>query len=263
MNMSSILAILSGIIVTVIGLYLSSSDMMLFVDTTSIFVVLGGTIAAAAVSVQTPKLLNLIKIFMTQTVKGRVVKYNDVIKELIELSSIFSNREKLAAKKDTIKDEFLKACVELYLDDLVDNQKYLELINGRRRNKTKSLMSDVSRFNKIGKYPPAFGMMGTTMGMVVLLSNLGGKDAMKTMGPAMAVCLITTLYGVILANVVIVPIGENIENAVTDIDLKNKIVCEGINLLIEGTPPAIIAEDLNSYLDEKDQFNWREVVVGA
>ena len=130
MNMSSILAILSGIIVTVIGLYLSSSDMMLFVDTTSIFVVLGGTIAAAAVSVQTPKLLNLIKIFMTQTVKGRVVKYNDVIKELIELSSIFSNREKLAAKKDTIKDEFLKACVELYLDDLVDNDEDLIILTG-------------------------------------------------------------------------------------------------------------------------------------
>ena len=52
------------------------------------------------------------------------------------------------------------------------------------------------------------------MGMVVLLSGLGGKDAMKTMGPAMAVCLITTLYGVIIANVLIVPISENIEDSI-------------------------------------------------
>ena len=263
MNLGSIFAILSGIGVTIAGLYLSSDNMGLFLDGTSIFVVVGGTIAAAAISVQTPKLLNLLKLFLQQTIKGRVVNYQDIIKELIELSSYFSNKERLSGKKNGIKDDFLRSFIELYLDELVDDQRFLELIISRKKNKTKSLMTEVGRFNKIGKYPPAFGMMGTTMGMVVLLSELGGKDAMKTMGPAMALCLITTLYGVILANVVIVPIGENIEHAVTDIDLKNRIIVEGMDLILKKTPPAIIAEELNSYLDEKDHFNWREVVSGV
>lgn len=263
MNLSSIFAISMGLLVTMVGLYLSSDNMGLFFDGTSVFVVLGGTLAAAATSVQTPKLINLFKIFMRQTIKGKVVNYSEVIKELIEMSAYFSNRPKLAGKKNGIKDDFLKTCVELYLDDLVNDDWYIELINNRKKNMTKSLMMDVTRYKKIGKYPPAFGMMGTTMGMVVLLSELGGKDAMKTMGPAMAICLITTLYGVILANVVIVPIGENIEHAVSDIDLKNRIVVEGIDLLIKKTPPAIIAEELNSYLDEADHFNWREVVSGV
>ena len=263
MNLSSVFAILAGISVTGVGLYLSSDNVSLFFDGTSVFVVLGGTIAAAALSVQTPRLINLFKLFMKQTLKGRVVNFNDVIKELIEMSAYFSNRSDLASKVGKIKDDFLRSSVELYLDDLVENERYIELINNRKKNMTKSLMMDVVRYKKIGKYPPAFGMMGTTMGMVVLLSELGGKDAMKTMGPAMAICLITTLYGVILANVVIVPIGENIEHAVADIDLKNKIVVEGINLLLQQTPPAIIAEELNSYLDIKDHFDWKEVVSGV
>lgn len=262
MNLSSVLAILSGFIVTGVGLYLSSSNMLLFLDPTSIFIVLGGTLAAAAVSVQAPKLINLLKIFMTQTVKGRVVNYQSIIKQLIELSAAFSQKDQLASKLNGVDDQFLKSCIELYLDELVDDQRYLDLIRSRRVNRTKSLKNDVGRFQKIGKYPPAFGMMGTTMGMVVLLSELGGKDAMKTMGPAMAICLITTLYGVILANVVIVPIGENIEHAVMDIDLKNRIIIEGIELLIKNTPPAILAEELNSYLDDKDQFDWKELVRG-
>jgi chemotaxis protein MotA len=263
MNISSVFAIFMGLLITSIGLYLSSPNMGLFLDSTSIFVVLGGTIAAAATSVQTPKLLNLFKIFMKQTIRGKVVNFNDIIKELIEMSAYFSNKDKLSGKKNNIKDDFLKTCVELYLDDLGNDSWFVDLLSNRRKNMTKSLMMDVMRYKKIGKYPPAFGMMGTTMGMVVLLSELGGKDAMKTMGPAMAICLITTLYGVILANVVIVPIGENIEHAVIDIDLKNKIIVEGIDLLLKGTPPAIIAEELNSYLDEKDHFDWREVVSGV
>lgn len=264
MNLGSIFALFLGIIITTVGLYLSSdSNIKLFFDGTSIFVVIGGTVAAAALSVQTSKLYNLFKIFLRQTIKGKVVNFPDVIRSLIELSSYFHRRDVLSGKIAAIEDEFLKSCIELYRDDLVDDIRFLELISQRRKNSTRSLMLDVTRFKKIGKYPPAFGMMGTTMGMVVLLSELGGKDAMKTMGPAMAICLITTLYGVILANVVIVPIGENIENAVSDIDLKNKIITEGLSLILKKTPPAIIAEELNSYLDKKEQFNWREVLSGS
>jgi len=134
------------------------------------------------------------------------------------------------------------------------------MLKDRVVNMKKALMMDINRFKNIGKYPPAFGMMGTTMGMVVLLSGLGGKDAMKTMGPAMAVCLITTLYGVIIANVLIVPISENIEDSIMEIDLKNQIIAEGFSLILAKTPPPVLAEELNSFLEEKDRLDWKEVL---
>jgi chemotaxis protein MotA len=76
----------------------------------------------------------------------------------------------------------------------------------------------------------------------------------------MAVCLITTLYGVILANVFFIPVSENIEDSAHEINLKNEIVVHGLLLILKETSPAIIAEELNSYLDKKDRLDWKEVI---
>ena len=141
---------------------------------------------------------------------------------------MLSTARKIYRSLKNITDPFIAEAIDLYTDDLVDDERFIKMLKDRVRNMKKSLMMDINRFKNIGKYPPAFGMMGTTMGMVVLLSGLGGKDAMKTMGPAMAVCLITTLYGVIIANVLIVPISENIEDSIMEIDLKNQIIAEGL-----------------------------------
>ena len=178
---------------------------------------------------------------------------------MIKLSDAFYAKE-FTEYKNNITDPFILEAVELYIDELVDDEKFIKMLKDRVNNMKKALMMDVNRFKNIGKYPPAFGMMGTTMGMVVLLSGLGGKDAMKTMGPAMAVCLITTLYGVIIANVLIVPISENIEDSIMEIHLKNQIIAEGFSLILQKTPPPVLAEELNSFLEVKDRLDWKEVL---
>ena len=260
MNLIQVSALFLGLAVTIIGLFLSTDNILMFVDFTSIFIVLGGTFASAAISVQFPRLLKLFKLFMTKLVKGRTVDYQSVIKEVLKLSDAFYSKKNLSEFKETIEDPFLKECLELYIDELVDDERFIRMLKDRTRNMKKSLGMDVNRFKNIGKYPPAFGMMGTTMGMVVLLSGLGGKDAMKTMGPAMAVCLITTLYGVIVANVMIVPVSENIEDSAAEIHLKNTIIVEGLALILANTPPPVLAEELNSHLEDKDRLDWKEVL---
>ena len=96
--------------------------------------------------------------------------------------------------------------------------------------------------------------------MIVLLSNLGGADAAKTIGPAMAICLITTLYGVAVANLVIIPIAENLTANSKEIRLKNTIITEGIRLIMENKNTVLLAEELNSFLLPKDRINWKDVV---
>ena len=260
MNIMQLLALGSGIAVTITGLILSTDKPIMFLDGTSLFIVIGGTLASAAISVQIPRLLKLFKIFINRMLKGKSVDFKSVITEVIKLSDAFYAKKNLQEYKNNINDPFILEAVELYIDELVDDEKFIKMLKDRVNNMKKALMMDVNRFKNIGKYPPAFGMMGTTMGMVVLLSGLGGKDAMKTMGPAMAVCLITTLYGVIIANVLIVPISENIEDSIMEIHLKNQIIAEGFSLILQKTPPPVLAEELNSFLEVKDRLDWKEVL---
>ena len=260
MNLTQVLALFLGLAVTIIGLFLSSDNILMFLDGTSIFIVVGGTVAAASISVKIPRLTGLLKIFINKIVKGKTVDYQFIIKELLLLSDAFYSNKNLVEFSNTLTDPFLKESLNLYNDEIVDDSRYIKMLRDRIKNMKKRLSMDVNRFKNIGKYPPAFGMMGTTMGMVVLLSGLGGKDAMKTMGPAMAVCLITTLYGVIMANVMIVPISENIEDSAQEIHLKNTIIVQGLQLILEKTPPPVIAEELNSFLRVQDRLDWKEVI---
>ncbi len=261
MNITQILSLLIGLGVTLIGLYVSSNkNIVMFYDGISLFIVIGGTLAATAISVKIPRMLNLLKIFLNKMIKGKTVNYQEVISEILVLSDAFYSGKDLAQVKEEVSDSFLVEAIDLYLDEIVDDKRYLRMLGDRVKNMHKSLMMDVNRLKNIGKYPPAFGMMGTTMGMVVLLAGLGGKDALKTMGPAMAVCLITTLYGVIISNVLIVPISENIDDSAQEIYLKNKIIVEGLKLIFENSPPAVLAEELNSYLQVEDRLDWKEVL---
>ena len=114
--------------------------------------------------------------------KGKSVDFKKVITEIIKVSDAFYAKKNLKEFKSNITDPFLLESIDLYTDELVDDERFIKMLKDRVNNMRKGLMMDVNRFKNIGKYPPAFGMMGTTMGMVVLLSGLGGKDAMKTMG---------------------------------------------------------------------------------
>jgi len=96
--------------------------------------------------------------------------------------------------------------------------------------------------------------------MIVLLANLGGEDAIKKIGPAMGICLITTLYGVILANLGFIPVAENLLHVAKKKHLKNIIVLEGVKLLLEKVNPVIGAEELNSFLPPKDRLNWKKII---
>lgn len=258
--MMNILALLLGVGVIVAGFFLSTDEVGMFWDTVSLFIVFGGTFAAVAISVQFPRLLTMVKIFINKMLKGKIVDYSDVIKEILSLSNEYNKGKPLSSLVENIKDDFLRESVQLLADDIVEPDHFINLVKRRANSLNKIMMVDIMRFKNIGKYPPAFGMMGTTIGMIVLLANLGGKDAMAKMGPAMGVCLITTLYGVIVANMIVVPVAENIEDSARDIYLKNSIVAEGLKLMLDKVSLPVMTEELNSYLKESDRLDWKEVV---
>jgi len=263
MNIFTIASFLIAIGVLVTGFYMSSSNIGVFLDFPSLFIVAGGTFSATAIAFQLDRIISLIKIPIVNLIKGKKLNFSDIISNLIQLSDMYvkgASLDDLIAKSN---DPFLKEAFELFKDGVKSEAGTIEMLKKRADNILFHYNEDANKIKSVGKFPPAFGMMGTTIGMVVLLGNLGGEDAMKTLGPAMAVCLITTLYGVIMANLFFVPIADNLKDSAKEIHLKNKIVLEAVSLIMKKTNPILLAEELNSFLPPSKRLDWKTAMKAS
>ena len=109
-------------------------------------------------------------------------------------------------------------------------------------------MVEADIFRAISKFPPAFGLMGTTLGMIALLQALGRSDAKNLIGPSMAIALVATLYGIVLSNFVFIPIAENLTQQTREDLIARRIVVEGIMLIAADKPTQFVEEKVKSFL---------------
>ena len=243
MNFMAIIGLTISGIILFTGLKLASPDLTLFFDGPSLFIVIGGTFAASSVAFQLNKLGILFKVFITQFIKGKNHQITTIIKNIMQICEGVRNGETLESLSSKAKDPFLKESIELISDGILEREKVMVILHKRSQQMNYLRTDDAKKVKALGKYPPAFGMMGTTIGMIVLLANLGGADAMKMI--------------VIIANLIVIPISENIEALTKGLDLQNKIILEGIGHIIDKSNPVLVAEDLNSYLLPKDRLDWK------
>jgi chemotaxis protein MotA len=243
-----------------LGLHMASDNVLIFWDFTSAFIVLGGTFAAMAISFRLDRIFTLIKIFFRHVSGMDKVNYSKLITEIVQIANAYRKGESLDNVTKKIKDPFFKEAVTLLADEILPSDQLVELLDDRVENTNYRYQEDANKMKVLGKFPPAFGMMGTTIGMIVLLSRLGGSDAIKMIGPAMSVCLITTLYGVVIANLGFLPVAENLLEAAKANHIKNTIILEGIKHILEKSNPILVVEDLNSYLPPGQRLDWKQVV---
>ncbi|MFG1494720.1 motility protein A [Halobacteriovorax sp. ZH4_bin.1] len=255
MNISTIIGFSMALFVFVVGLWLSSDDLKIFLDYPSLFIVTGGTLAATAISFDVTRLMELLKIFFRRLVFNKRINYMTTIEEVMEAAEKYRKGEEISSIINSVNDEFFKECLELYGSDVLEKEEFLDIIYDRADRILESYGEEANKIKSISKFPPAFGMMGTTIGMIVLLANLGGEDAIKMIGPAMGVCLITTLYGVAIANLFFIPFAENLSANNKEIYLKKMIIIEGVSLLIEKTNPIIVGIKLNSFLKPSQRMD--------
>ncbi len=261
MNFLSLAGLAMSALVLVYGLLSSTNNVWVFYDTPSLLIVFGGTLAATSIAFQLNRLGPLIKVFIIRILRGRSFSYQRTIKDLMYVAEL--NRQGPEAVRNFLtksNDYFLRECIEMMLDGYLEKERLLRILWSRVDSMYQHYMVDANRFKTIAKFPPAFGMMGTTIGMVVLLSNLSGADAAKTIGPAMGICLITTLYGVAVANLLIIPIAENLLSSARELKIKNFIIVEGVRLIMDETNPVILAEELNSFLLPGDRIDWKSAM---
>lgn len=262
MNIFSILGLLLllGVVGAGVVTTITPKEYHMFADLPAIFLVVGGTLGVASITVQINRVGTLVKIFFIRLIKGKRIDYKNVIKEIMLSSESYRRGDSLPEIITSANDHFLKEALQLIDDNVVKGEELFDLLEDRVRNMHRHHGDESNRFKSLAKFPPAFGLMGTVLGMIALLSNLGGADAMKMIGPAMGTCLVATFFGIVVANVVILPIGESLGESSKEVYLKNKIIVEGVRLIVAKTNPIIVAEKLNSFLLPSDRVNWKELV---
>lgn len=260
MNFYSIIGMALAGLVVFFGLRFSTDNLHMFFDPKSLFIVIGGTIAATAISFQVNRIFSLLKIFFARVLMGRKTNFKKIIMELLQIVERYRKDGDIESSIAAAKDPFIKESLALVNDDIMDKQDLVDLLVHRSRNLYSLHLEEANKIKTIGKFPPAFGMMGTTIGMIVLLANIGGPESIKKVAPAMGLALITTLYGLIIANLIVIPIAENLIENAKETYLKNSIVVEAIRLLLEKKNPIYVAERLNSYLEQNQRLDWKKVL---
>ncbi len=229
-----------GIVLTSIMLGGSAST---FVNTPSLLVVLGGTVLVTMMKFSLGKFAGAASI----AVKAFLYKPSnpeDLIEESVELAKAARQGGLLALEDREISDEFMKAGLGLLIDghpaDTVRAMLQKDLNETLKRH---SDGQDI--FKAIGDVGPAMGMIGTLIGLVQMLSNM---DDPKQIGPAMAVALLTTLYGAILANMFALPIADKLAVRSREENTSKTLIIDALLSIQGGQNPRIIAAMLEAYL---------------
>ncbi|MTI47997.1 flagellar motor protein [Sporosalibacterium faouarense] len=244
MDLATAIGFLTGFGFIIWGIT-NSGSLITFYNFASIVIVLGGTIAATFVSYPLKKVLATLKVVKNAfTTKNDMP--NDVINKIIELANVARKEGLLALEEagEEINDDFLKKGILLIVDgtdpELVRNILETELTFMEDRHK-----EGQGIFESMGTYAPAFGMIGTLIGLINMLKTLNDPS---TVGPKMAVALITTFYGSVLANLLFIPIANKLKGRSREEIMMKELMVEGLLSIQAGENPRIIEEKLLTFL---------------
>jgi chemotaxis protein MotA len=228
--------------------------MEVFLDRHAIVIVIGGTLAATLLSFPFSTLGASAKVIFNKVLGKSSLEHGAVISEIVDLArGQQDDTEYLQTKKDSLKSNFLKEAVELSLEGTIKVDELEEILQMRALTIYKRYDQEASIFKVIARFPPAFGLLGTTLGMIALLKGLGSAEAMQKLGPAMSIGLVATFYGVAMANLIFIPIGENLSKLNKEDEITREIIIHGMRLLRRKSHPIVVEETLKSFLLPKER----------
>lgn len=224
-----------------------------FLNPYAAMMVLGGTLAASLICFPLSQFVDFIYIFIrTFTGKGRRVIL-DTINEIVSLSEMANNSQPLESGIERVKNPFLKESLKLMQSGGLTDFELEEVLDKRVEVQNEKYKREGLTFKIIGKFPPAFGLIGASMGMIGLLQGLGQPDAFEKLGPSMSVALVATFYGLVYANFFLIPFGENLALASEEDLLMRRIVVDGVRLIKEEKHPLLVEEFLKSYISPRER----------
>lgn len=242
MDIATIVGIVvgAGLILAAMG-----SSVSIFIDIPSAFIVIGGGIAATMISLPLNHVLSMPKV-VKNAFFAKKESLAALVEDLVKYGEI-ARRDGILALEgvmEQISDPFLNRGIQLAVDgndpDAISETLETEIDSvGERHGQGKKML------DLLGKYAPAFGMIGTLIGLILMLQNLSDPDAIA---PNMAIALLTTLYGALLANLLALPMADKLETRNAEEILRMTVVKEGVIAIQSGDNPKVVEQKLQIFL---------------
>jgi chemotaxis protein MotA len=247
MNVSTLLGVLFGVVALTVALLLTSSSPLTLVNPEGLLIVVFGTLAATFVAYPAKEVGRAVlasgKVFSNEH-----LHLHDDIEEIIHVAKLWfrGDLNDVLNEMPKIKNPFLRSGLQ-FVADGVEFDEIRELLSWRLSRVKAREYTDASVFRSMASFAPAFGMIGTVVGLVAMMQNLADQD-LRAMAFSMAVALLTTLYGLLLANLVLKPIAIKLERRTEARVVMMGMIVEGVRLISERRQPSYVKATLYSFL---------------
>lgn len=244
MDLATLVGLIGAVALVIIAM-LMSGELIMFVNGPSLVIVFGGTIFASMAKFGLGQYLSAMKV-AAKAFKTKLPDTSDLIDEIVALADEARKGGLLSLEGKEVSSDFLQRGIQLLVDghdpDVVKGLLSKDKNQAVERHTTGSLI-----FSGMSDMAPAMGMIGTLIGLVAMLANM---DDPKAIGPAMAVALLTTLYGAVIANCFAGPIAEKLKLRAAEEARIKSLVIDALLAIQGGQNPRVIDSMLRNYLPE-------------
>lgn len=246
MDLATVIGVLAAGVTVLVAIFIGGSFNQ-FVDLPSILIVVGGAFSATLVRFPLNGLLSAFGIGAKLALSHKKVEPRELVDDIAHLAETARREGPLGLEKVEINDPTLSKGMQYVADGYEFN--LIRDSMERERDLYLTRLNEGARvYRALGDSAPAFGMIGTLVGLVQMLATM---DDPSTIGPSMAIALLTTLYGSLIANIICIPVADKLDSKFEQEELNQTLVIDGVLQIRENKSPSLIREMLLAYIPEK------------
>ncbi|MDX5337337.1 MAG: MotA/TolQ/ExbB proton channel family protein [Marinobacter sp.] len=250
MDILTLVGLLAGILIVVLAM-LANATAITFLNLPGLAIVLGGTFAVTLIKFRMPSVVSAFRLAFRTAFTDRLPRPAELIREAGVLARVVRKEGILGLENHETDDEFLQKAINLCVDghppELVEEALLQEAQQTAERYEVAERV-----FRGIGESAPAIGMLGTLVGLVQMLNTL---DDPSSIGPAMAIALLTTLYGAFIAQLIALPLADKLQLKAEDDSRNQMLIITSIKSIMRGENPRVMTELLSSYVTPEHRTN--------
>src|SRR6202041_2366983 len=258
MDIMTSVGLVSGILVIAI-MVLLGGDLHIFVSEHAVIIIFGGSIAATMIRFPLSAILHGLPLGAKFAFTMSRLSARDLVDELARIAEIARKQGPVGLEKVETDEPFLAKGIR-YVADGYDLEFIRDNLERDRDNFLMHLDEGGKIYRAIGDCAPAFGMIGTLIGMVQMFANM--TDPSK-LGPFMATALLATLYGAVVANLWCLPLADKLHLKLAEEDINRTLIIDGVLMIREAKSPTLVREMLLAYLPEKHRHDLEPEAVPA
>ncbi|TVR08507.1 MAG: flagellar motor protein PomA [Salinarimonadaceae bacterium] len=255
MDLATGIGLLAGVGVLIGIIVLDGGNFAAYWDTKAALLVFGGTTAATMIRFPFSSMVHGLPVGVRYAFQMKAESPRDLIEEITRVAEIVRQKGPIALENVDVPNPFLGQGLR-FVADGYDRDFIRETLEKETEYFLERLGAGHRVYRAMGDAAPAWGMIGTVLGLVIMFSNM--SDPSK-LGPAMAIALLTTLYGALLGNLFFLPIADKLQLKISEEVVSRSLIIDGVLQIRDARSPTIVREMLNAYLPD----HHREALADA